>query len=84
MGTCAAKRGEISPRMPFLFWFLTTPVDAHIAVVMAQLYTQGQSCGVHGFTVRLRDDTGQLRPGVRVADVGHKIGLNGTMGAVSF
>eukprot|EP00117_Sycon_ciliatum_P043755 scpid4915/ scgid3682/ Acyl-coenzyme A oxidase 3, peroxisomal; Medium-chain acyl-CoA oxidase len=62
------------------FW-IGGGVDAHIAVVMAQLYTQGQSCGVHGFTVRLRDDTGQLRPGVRVADVGHKIGLNGVSNA---
>lgn len=45
------------------------------AVVMAQLYTQGQRRGVHGFIVPLRDlNTHQPLPGITVGDIGPKFG----------
>lgn len=50
---------------------------ARIAVVFAQLVIGGESQGVHAFVVPIRDESGQLLPGVRVEDDGRKIGLNG-------
>lgn len=50
-----------------------------VAVVFAQLVTgdDTESRGVHAFVVPIRDDRGELLPGVRVEDDGRKIGLNG-------
>lgn len=50
---------------------------AQMAVVFAQLEIGGQSEGVHAFVVPLRDAKGQVLAGVRIADDGRKIGLNG-------
>ena len=50
---------------------------ARVAVVFAQLVIGGESQGVHAFVVPIRDESGQLLPGVRVEDDGRKIGLNG-------
>jgi acyl-CoA oxidase len=62
---------------------------ARVAVVFAQLEAQprgseatdrkvgGESQGVHAFVVPIRDEEGELLPGVRVEDDGRKIGLNG-------
>ena len=50
---------------------------AQVAVVFAQLVTGEESRGVHAFVVPIRDDQGELLPGVRVEDDGRKIGLNG-------
>ncbi|WP_426564552.1 acyl-CoA dehydrogenase [Angustibacter sp. McL0619] len=55
--------------------------DARMAVVFAQLITgpseAPQRHGVHGVLVPLRDDFGQLLPGVHIEDCGPKMGLNG-------
>src|SRR5690606_19791757 len=37
----------------------------------------GKSRGVHAVLVPLRDDSGQLLPGIRIEDSGYKMGLNG-------
>ncbi|HEX2894972.1 MAG TPA: acyl-CoA dehydrogenase [Marmoricola sp.] len=50
---------------------------AQLAVVFAQLVTGETSQGVHAFLVPIRDESGELLPGVRVEDDGRKIGLNG-------
>lgn len=50
---------------------------ARMAVVFAQLYTMGECFGVHAFVVPVRDDAGRAKPGVRIGDSGHKLGLNG-------
>ena len=50
---------------------------AQLAVVFAQLEIGDASEGVHAFVVPLRDDRGELLPGVRIEDDGRKIGLNG-------
>ncbi|MFF5992422.1 acyl-CoA dehydrogenase family protein [Prauserella flavalba] len=51
--------------------------DGRLAVVFAQLVTQGESRGVHAFLVPVRDEDGNAMPGVRVEDCGPKAGLNG-------
>ncbi|QWC83767.1 acyl-CoA dehydrogenase family protein [Nocardioidaceae bacterium] len=50
---------------------------ATIAVVFAQLEVGGEGRGVHAFVVPIRDEEGEPLPGVRIADDGPKIGLNG-------
>jgi acyl-CoA oxidase len=50
---------------------------ARLAVVFAQLDTQGERHGVHAFVVPIRDESGAVLPGVRVEDDGLKLGLNG-------
>ncbi|MEV5607520.1 acyl-CoA dehydrogenase [Streptomyces sp. NPDC052225] len=49
---------------------------AELAVVFAQLEVGGRSEGVHAFVVPIRVD-GAPAPGVRIADDGRKMGLNG-------
>jgi acyl-CoA oxidase len=51
--------------------------DAQLAVVFAQLETMGSHQGVHAFAVPIRDDAGNVLPGVQVEDCGPKLGLNG-------
>jgi len=50
---------------------------ATMAVVFAQLEIDGNSEGVHGFVVPIRDADGDPVDGVRIEDDGPKIGLNG-------
>ncbi|WP_110241043.1 acyl-CoA dehydrogenase family protein [Nocardioides gilvus] len=47
-----------------------------LAVVFAQLEVSGEQHGVHAIVVPIRVD-GEPAPGVRIADSGHKLGLNG-------
>jgi acyl-CoA oxidase len=51
--------------------------DGRMAVVFAQLVTQGQGRGVHAFLVPIRDADGTPVPGVTIGDDGPKAGLNG-------
>ena len=48
-----------------------------ISTVFAQLTVKDKWEGPHVFVVRLRDADGNLMPGVRIKDNGHKAGLNG-------
>ena len=48
-----------------------------VATVFAQLYSQDTHYGVHAFVVRIRDQAGNLMPGVSIEDCGEKLGLNG-------
>lgn len=48
-----------------------------VCTVFAQLTVADKWEGPHVFVVRLRDDAGQLSPGVRIMDNGPKAGLNG-------
>lgn len=52
-------------------------VDGRAAVVFAQLITRGVNHGVHAFYVPIRDESGQLLPGIQSEDDGLKGGLNG-------
>jgi acyl-CoA oxidase len=51
--------------------------DGRMAVVFAQLVTEGTSHGVHAFLTPIRDDEGKAMPGVEISDCGQKAGLNG-------
>jgi acyl-CoA oxidase len=51
--------------------------DGRMAVVFAQLITQGVEQGVHALLVPIRDEHGDALPGVRLEDCGAKLGLNG-------
>jgi len=58
-------------------WIGNAAVHGQQMVVFAQLETQGEGHGVHAFVVPVRGEDGALLPGVRIADCGHKMGLNG-------
>ncbi|CAI9262063.1 unnamed protein product [Lactuca saligna] len=46
-------------------------------VAFSQLEINGVNHGVHAFIAQIRDSDGNICPNVRIADCGHKIGLNG-------
>ena len=50
---------------------------AEYSVVFAQLSLDGTSFGIHGFLVRLRDGQGRVCTGIRLADCGAKMGIDG-------
>lgn len=50
---------------------------ANYCIVIAQLYTKDQCHGIHPFIVQVRDDeTYEPLPGIKVGDIGAKLGLN--------
>ncbi len=49
----------------------------HLATVFAQLEIDDESYGVHALLVPIRNADGQPCTGVRIADTGEKMGLNG-------
>lgn len=59
--------------------------DGRMAVVFAQLVTQGKNHGVHAWLVPIRDEHGDPMPGVTIGDDGPKAGLPGVdNGRLSF
>jgi acyl-CoA oxidase len=59
--------------------------DGRMAVVFAQLVSQGTNHGVHAWLVPIRDDQGNPCPGVTIGDDGPKAGLLGVdNGRLSF
>uniref|UniRef100_A0A7S3QUT3 Acyl-coenzyme A oxidase n=1 Tax=Dunaliella tertiolecta TaxID=3047 RepID=A0A7S3QUT3_DUNTE len=59
------------------YWITNGAVHAQWAVVFAQLICQGTNHGVHGLLVRIRDENMHPCKGVRIEDMGHKMGCNG-------
>ncbi|XP_053618358.1 probable peroxisomal acyl-coenzyme A oxidase 1 isoform X2 [Plodia interpunctella] len=50
---------------------------ANFCLVVAQLYTKGECHGIHTFMVQIRElDTHMPLPGIKVGDIGVKLGLN--------
>ncbi|XP_026319516.1 probable peroxisomal acyl-coenzyme A oxidase 1 [Hyposmocoma kahamanoa] len=50
---------------------------ANYCIVIAQLYTKGQCHGIHHFIIQVRDDeTHEPLPGIKVGEIGAKLGLN--------
>lgn len=62
-----------SPTLTSLKWWPTGMYASTHAVVMANLILDGRVCGVHGFFMQLRDEHGNLMPGVEVGEMGPKI-----------
>eukprot|EP00742_Colponemidia_sp_Colp-10_P005980 GILJ01006400.1.p1 GENE.GILJ01006400.1~~GILJ01006400.1.p1 ORF type:complete len:725 (+),score=118.57 GILJ01006400.1:235-2175(+) len=58
------------------YWIGNAKNDARYAAVFAQLNVGGVEYGVHVFIVPLRNTDGSICTGVRIAEVGHKMGLN--------
>jgi len=60
-------------------------LHGQMATVFAQLYLNDESHGVSAFLVPIRDNSGNILPGIAIEDCGHKIGLNGVdNGRISF
>lgn len=59
------------------FWITNGAYYANYAVVFAQTIVKSKNEGINVFLVRLRDDSMNLCKGVKIDDMGHKMGLNG-------
>ena len=58
-------------------WIGNAAVHGRMMTVFAQLIVRGKNHGVHALLVPIRHPQGDLCAGVRIADTGHKEGLNG-------
>ncbi|GFS45633.1 acyl-CoA oxidase 3 [Actinidia rufa] len=59
------------------YWIGGAANHATHTIVFSQLNIHGNNQGVHAFIAQIRDANGNICPNIRVADCGHKIGLNG-------
>ncbi|XP_047948432.1 acyl-coenzyme A oxidase 3, peroxisomal-like [Salvia hispanica] len=59
------------------YWIGGAANHATHTVVFSQLNIEGKNEGVHAFITQIRDADGNICPNIRIADCGHKIGLNG-------
>mmetsp|Transcript_3167 Transcript_3167/g.6936 ORF Transcript_3167/g.6936 Transcript_3167/m.6936 type:complete len:665 (+) Transcript_3167:191-2185(+) len=59
------------------YWITNSAVHAQWCVVFAQLLMKGTNHGIHGFLVRIRNPDMSVCRGVRIEDMGHKMGCNG-------
>lgn len=59
------------------YWITNSVCHANHAVVFGQTIVKGKNEGVNAFLVRIRDDQGKVMPGVKIVDMGVKMGLNG-------
>ncbi|XP_068345782.1 acyl-coenzyme A oxidase 3, peroxisomal-like [Pyrus communis] len=59
------------------YWIGGAANHATHTIVFSQLSISGNNQGVHALIAQMRDENGNVCPGVRIADCGHKIGLNG-------
>ncbi|KAJ4842209.1 Acyl-coenzyme A oxidase 3, peroxisomal [Turnera subulata] len=79
--TYDASRGEFVINTPCesaqKYWIGGAANHATHTVVFSQLHINGVNQGVHAFIVQIRDANGNICPHIRIADCGHKIGLNG-------
>lgn len=57
--------------------YIGNALHGQMASVFAQLIVDGEEHGVHTILVPMKDEDGNLMPGVRVEDCGYKLGLNG-------
>eukprot|EP00798_Chlamydomonas_sp_ICE-L_P003156 gene3156-13169_t len=59
------------------YWITNSAVHAKWCVVFAQLMIGGTNHGIHGILVRIRNEDMTVCEGVRIEDMGHKMGCNG-------
>ncbi|XP_019172426.1 PREDICTED: acyl-coenzyme A oxidase 3, peroxisomal-like [Ipomoea nil] len=59
------------------YWIGGAANHATHTIVFSQLKIDGKDQGVHAFIAQIRDANGNICPNIRIADCGHKIGLNG-------
>ncbi|KAL8461163.1 hypothetical protein ACS0TY_032587 [Phlomoides rotata] len=79
--TYDANSGEFTVNTPSesaqKYWIGGAANDATHTIVFSQLNIEGKNEGVHAFIAQIRDADGKICPNIRIADCGHKIGLNG-------
>jgi hypothetical protein len=61
------------------YWITNSALHAKWSVVFAQLMINGSNEGIHAFLVRIRDEQMRPMPNVRIEDMGHKMGCNGSL-----
>ncbi|XP_039123252.1 acyl-coenzyme A oxidase 3, peroxisomal-like [Dioscorea cayenensis subsp. rotundata] len=59
------------------YWIGGAAKHATHTIIFAQLHINGTNEGVHAFIAQIREADGNVCPNIRIADCGHKIGLNG-------
>lgn len=59
------------------YWIGNLAKTCNYGVMFAKLIVEDRDEGVHAFLVQIRDDKGNLLPGIQVGDIGHKLGQNG-------
>jgi acyl-CoA oxidase len=59
------------------YWITNGAVHAQWALVFAQTLVKGKNEGIHTFLIRIRNDNLTPVPGVRIDDMGHRMGCNG-------
>ncbi|KAJ1415823.1 Acyl-CoA oxidase, C-terminal [Sesbania bispinosa] len=59
------------------YWIGGAANHATHTIVFSHLNINGSNQGVHAFIAQIRDSDGNICPNIRIADCGHKIGLNG-------
>ncbi|TNV81297.1 hypothetical protein FGO68_gene5783 [Halteria grandinella] len=59
------------------YWITNSVNHANYALVFGQTIVKGKNEGVNAVLVRIRDDKMDAMPGVRIVDMGIKMGLNG-------
>ncbi|KAJ0989396.1 hypothetical protein J5N97_007752 [Dioscorea zingiberensis] len=59
------------------YWIGGAAKHATHTIIFSQLHINGTNQGVHAFIAQIRDADGNVCPNIRIADCGHKIGLNG-------
>jgi len=59
------------------YWITNSAVHAQWCVTFAHLIIDGVNHGIHGFLMRIRNKDLTVVPGVRIEDMGHKMGCNG-------
>ncbi|KAM5578249.1 hypothetical protein ABKV19_008519 [Rosa sericea] len=79
--TYDSKTGEFVINTPCesaqKYWIGGAANHATHTIVFSQLIISGTNQGVHAFIAQIRDGNGNICPNIRIADCGHKIGLNG-------
>ena len=59
------------------YWITNGALHAHFCIVFARLIMNDEDEGVHAFLVPIRDKSLNIKDGVSIWDMGHKIGING-------
>ncbi|XP_011013714.1 PREDICTED: acyl-coenzyme A oxidase 3, peroxisomal-like [Populus euphratica] len=79
--TYDSKTGEFVINTPCesaqKYWIGGAANHATHTIVFSQLNINGVNEGVHALIAQIRDVNGNICPNIRIADCGHKIGLNG-------
>eukprot|EP00494_Astrolonche_serrata_P028154 UN28419 len=66
------------------YWITNGAIHAHWVVVFAQMIIKGKNYGVHAFLVPVRNKDLTVRKGVKIEDMGIKMGCNGVDNAKLF